>query len=116
LTPTEITKLEEIRTRSERAVREAKLETEILQARIKRMLYNANVDLKEVEGLMRQAMEWELKQRMARISGQVEARRLLGDDRWAKLNAMSKERQLRRERMKEKAQSSDDSPPPGRRN
>ena len=116
LTPTEVTKLEEIRTRSERTAREAKLEIDILQARIKRMLYNATVDLKEVESVMRQAMEWELKQRMAHISGQVEARRLLGDDRWAKLNAMSTERARRQERMQEKAQNPADSPQPSKRN
>ena len=98
LTPAEVTRLEEIRERIERTVREARLEIRVLQASIKRLLFDPQVDLKEVEGLLRRAMEWELKLRMAQVTGQVEARRLLGDERWGRLNALTRAKERARER------------------
>ena len=103
LTPAEVTRLEEIRERTGRTVKEARLEMQVLQARLKRLLFGSAVDLKEVEGLLRQAMEWELKLRMAQVTGQVEARRLLGDERWQRLNALTRERDRLRDRDRDPA-------------
>ncbi len=68
-----------------RAVREAQAEIQILKARLNKELLQEQVDMNAVERLVRQAMEWEVKARLARIRREVEIRKLLGDRRWAAL-------------------------------
>ena len=64
---------------TEKGIREARLEIDVLRAQLRKLLYVEQVDMREVERLVRQSLEWELKERMAQIRRQVELRKLLGD-------------------------------------
>ena len=66
-------------------IREAQAEIQILKARLNKELVQRQVDMKAVEQLVREAMEWEVKARLARIRRDVEVRKILGDRRWAAL-------------------------------
>ena len=78
---------------TEKLIREARLEIDILRAQLKKLLFQEQVNMREVERLLRQSLDWELKERMAQIRRQVELRELLGDGRYARLiEAMERRR------------------------
>jgi hypothetical protein len=87
---------------TETAIREARLEVDLLKAQLRKLLFAENVQMPEVERLLRASLEWELKERMAQIRRQVELRRILGDRRYARLTQQVRER-ARKERGAEDA-------------
>jgi len=70
---------------TQNAIREARVELDVLKAELRRALYQGSTDMKEVERLLRNSMEWEYKLRLAQITRQVELRRLLGDRLYVRL-------------------------------
>lgn len=80
---------------TERTITEARLEVDLLKAQLRKLLFAENPDMREVERLLRASLEWELKERLAQISRQVELRRVLGDRRYARLMQEWRERQRR---------------------
>ena len=85
LTEEEIGRIGAIYDRTEKSIREARVETDVLKAEIRRVLYRDPVDMPEVEKLLRGSLEWEYRLRLAQIARQVELRRLLGDAQYARL-------------------------------
>ncbi len=85
LTEEEISRSGAIYDRSEKSIREARVEIDVLKAEIRRVLYRDPVDMPEVEKLLRGSLEWEYRLRLAQIARQVELRRLLGDAQYARL-------------------------------
>ena len=85
LTEEEIGRIGAIYDRTEKSIREARVEIDVLKAEIRRVLYRDPVDMPEVEKLLRGSLEWEYRLRLAQIARQVELRRLLGDARYARL-------------------------------
>jgi Spy/CpxP family protein refolding chaperone len=81
----DIERIEEIRYDAQKTVRAAQAELEIYRARLKKLLLDAQADLREVEALLREAMSWELKIRLTQIEQELKIRRLLGDENWDKL-------------------------------
>ena len=107
----EIEKIRVIFEETEKAIREARLEIDILKAQLRKLLFQEQVNMREVERLLRQSLDWELKERLAQIERQVELRNLLGDEKFARLTEAvarrrriqeDQERRLREE--KEKAE------------
>ena len=78
---------------SRRAVREAQIELEILTAQLKRALLPIEPRMREVETLLSNAMQWELKMRLAEITRQVQLRQILGDLRYARIREALRRRQ-----------------------
>jgi len=66
-------------------IQESRLELEVLKARLRRLLFEQNVDMEQVRRLLRESLEWEYRQRLAQIELQVELRRMLGEERYARL-------------------------------
>ena len=84
---------------TEKLIREARLEIDILRAQLKKLLFQEQVNMREVERLLRQSLDWELKERMAQIRRQVELREPLGDGRYARLiDAVERRRRTLEER------------------
>jgi Spy/CpxP family protein refolding chaperone len=81
----DIERIEEIRYDAQKTVRAAQAELEIYRARLKKLLLDAQADLREVEALLREAMSWELKIRLTQIEQELKIRRLLGEENWDKL-------------------------------
>jgi hypothetical protein len=66
-------------------IQESRLELEVIKAQLRRLLFEQNVDMGEVKRLLRESLDWEYRQRLAQIELQVELRRLLGEERYARL-------------------------------
>jgi hypothetical protein len=90
------------------------VEIDVLRAQLRKLLFEEQVNMQEVERMLRQSLEWELKQRMAQIRRQVELRELLGDTKYARMSQAIEKRRLMQEqqerRLREEAQRSDSRP------
>lgn len=90
----DVEQVREIFEKTEKEIRQARIELDILKAQLRKLLFEEQVNMREVERQLRQSLEWELKQRMAHIRRQVQLRELLGDAKYARLTeAMEKRRQ-----------------------
>jgi biopolymer transport protein ExbB/TolQ len=92
----DIEKIQEINTETNDTVQKAQAEVNIIRARIERLLLDADVSLGEVEKLLRSALEWELKMRMAQIERELSIRRTIGDEKWARLREAQRRLKERR--------------------
>ena len=90
----EVQETQEIFEKTEREIREARLEIDVLRAQLRKLLFQEQVDMREVERLLRQSLDWEFKERMAQIRRQVELRELLGDAKYARMTQAFQRRQL----------------------
>ena len=90
----EVKKVREIFEETEREIREARLEIDVLRAQLRKLLFQEQVNMREVERLLRQSLDWEFKERMAQIRRQVELRELLGDAKYARMTQAAERRQL----------------------
>lgn len=110
----QVEKIREIFEDTEKEIRQAGLEIDVLRAQLRKLLFEEQVNMREVEGTLRQSLEWELKQRMAQIRRQVELRELLGDAKYARMSQAIEKRRLMQEqqerRLREEAQRSDSRP------
>jgi len=77
---------------TQKSVREARAEIDVLRAELRRLLPREPVDMGQVERQLRASLEWEYRLRLAQISRQVELRRLLGDRDYARLMEAIRER------------------------
>jgi len=93
----QVEKIREIFEQTEREIREARLEIDVLRAQLRKQLFEEQVNMREVERLLRQSLEWELKERMAQIRRQVELRQLLGDAKYARMTQAVERRRLTQE-------------------
>ena len=96
LTEEQINNLIEIHERTQKTVQAAQVEVEILRAQLKKHLISDQPNIRTAEKLLRSALEWELKIRVAQIEKELEARKLLGDKKWAQLVRAVKARAARR--------------------
>jgi hypothetical protein len=92
-----IGQIREIFERTEREIREARLEIDVIRAQLRKLLFEEQVDMREVERMLRRSLDWELKERMAQIRRQVELRELLGDGKYARMTQFLEQRRLMRE-------------------
>lgn len=110
----QVEKIREIFEETEKEIRQARLEIDVLRAQLRKLLFEEQVNMREVERMLRQSLEWELKERMAQIGRQVELRELLGDAKYARMSQAIEKRRLMREqqerRLREEAQRSDSRP------
>lgn len=77
----------------------ARAEINVQKALLARLLLNASTGEREVERVLRQAMEAELQVRMIQIRRELAARRLIGDRKWLQLREMLKRLAALKERM-----------------
>ena len=110
----QVEKIREIFEETEKEIRQAHVEIDVLRAQLRKLLFEEQVNMQEVERMLRQSLEWELKQRMAQIRRQVELRELLGDAKYARMSQAIEKRRLMQEqqerRLREEAQRSDSRP------
>lgn len=75
----------ELRNEADEEIRKARSEVDIVKAQVQRLLLEDDPDLDEIEDLLREASEWEVRIRMAEIERDVAIRQLVGDNAWARL-------------------------------
>lgn len=85
LTDEEMLRVIEIRENTQKVQREAQIELNLYKAQLEKLLFPAEVDMKEVERLLKASLEWKLKLEFAEVRKRVEIRKILGEDRWEKL-------------------------------
>ena len=78
----EIERIKEIQAAADKTIAEVRVELNLLKARLEKLLFDVNVDMREVEKLLRASMEWKLKAELAEIKRRVELRKLFGEERW----------------------------------
>jgi hypothetical protein len=98
LSDQEIKAIGDILDRKADDLAKAQAEIRIVQARLERLMLDANPSMDEIQKLVRSSLDWEYSIRMIRIQQSLELRKLLGDQRWATLQrlmrAFQKARQL----------------------
>jgi len=98
LSKAEKDQIEAIAAGTQQETRLAQAELDIVKAQLNRLLISPEADMKEVERLLRQGLEWELKIRMAQIRRETQTRKIVGDRRWAGLVTDTRARQVERTR------------------
>lgn len=84
-TDSEINGLIKIKEDSQRVIINARAELDIYRAELKKLLISPDVNMKDVEKILKKSMNWELKLRIAQIRQQVDSRKLVGEKKWVKL-------------------------------
>ena len=111
LSQEEAEKIREIFEQTEREIREARLEIDVIRAQLRKLLFEEQVDMRQVERMLRQSLDWELQERLAQIRRQVELRQLLGDAKYARMvQAVERRRALQEEqerRLREETERSE---------
>ncbi len=95
LSEEQIGQVREIFERTDKVVREARAEIDVLKAQMRRLLLNEPVDMQQVEKQLRAGLEWEYRLRLAQIRRQVDLRRVLGDETYARLMQAIRDRRHR---------------------
>ena len=99
----QVQKIREIFEETEKEIRQARLEIDVLRAQLRKLLFEEQVDMRDVERMLRQSLEWELKERMAQIRRQVELRKLLGDAKYARMSQAFEKRRLLQEQQERRS-------------
>lgn len=68
---------------TEKGIQEAEIELAIFKAQLAKILFPVDVNMREVQRVLQQSYEWQLKKQFAQITRQVELRKLFGEDKWA---------------------------------
>jgi hypothetical protein len=85
LSEAEIRQVTDIELESEQAKKQAQLELNILKAQLEKLLADPDPDMKQVEKLLRDSVEWKVKSELAEINKRVQVRKILGEGKWKKL-------------------------------
>jgi hypothetical protein len=91
LKPAELKGITALISRNVDSLATAASEMKIVQARLERLLLEKEPDLEAIRQLVKSGLEWELKARMVRIEWAIELRKLLGPDRWARMQKLQRE-------------------------
>ena len=92
MTQQQVEQLESIYEEAQKTIREAQLDSDIERAQLKKLLFQSNVDLRQVERRLKSILDLEYKLRLAEITREVKARRVIGDKKWAQLTQMIRNR------------------------
>jgi len=84
-------RLIELNRETQQQAQAAAVEQKILQAQLEKLLLDEDPDMRKVEQLLRESLEWKLKVELARIGRSVEMRKILGEDRWLRFLRLRKE-------------------------
>jgi len=90
LTDDEIAKLEEINSRYNKEKLQIYAELNLYKAKVEKELVAAEVNLAEVEKILKESLEWKLKAEMLEIRKRLEMRKLVGDEKWQKITVWFK--------------------------
>ena len=84
LTEEEITQIMKIQRGTQKVQIEAQIELNLYKAQLEKILFYPDVDMKEVEKILKASMEWKLRFELAKIRRRVEIRKIMGEERWEK--------------------------------
>ena len=82
LTEDQIGRIEEVAAREDRVVREAQVELNLYRAQLEKLLLDPDVNMREVERILKETTEWKLKSELANMRRRVEIRKIMGEEKW----------------------------------
>jgi len=85
LDPKELDRIEKVLAKDEETLSKARAEIRIIQARLARLMLEADPPMDQAKALVKESLDWEFQIRMIQLQRQVEIHKILGDDRWAGL-------------------------------
>ena len=85
LSEKEIKELQELWGNTNREIQVANADRNIKASELKRLLVEKNVDMNAVKKTLREAMELEYKVRLMQIERILQTKKILGEERWARL-------------------------------
>jgi hypothetical protein len=88
LKDSEIRELTKLWTEGERAIQIAAADRDVKASELRRLLLEENVDMNAVKKALRDGMESEFRIRLVQIERAMQARKLLGEKRWADLQRL----------------------------
>ncbi|MBN2545859.1 MAG: hypothetical protein JXB50_08685, partial [Spirochaetes bacterium] len=92
LTDIEISQIEDINLKYNREKQQIYAELNLYKAKIEKELVASEVNLNEVEKILKESLEWKLKAEMLEIKKRIEIRKFIGEEKWQKITAWFKER------------------------
>ena len=93
----EVEELENLQYERQQIIGEAQVELNLIKAQLEKLLFPADANLREIERNMEESLRWKLKTEMANITLRVEARKLLGEERWRKFLRLQREQREKTE-------------------
>jgi hypothetical protein len=85
LTDQQTGRIQDVITREDKVMREAQAELNIRRAQLERLLIDPDPDMKQVERLLQQTVDWKVRSEMAAIRLRVEVRKIMGEQKWDQL-------------------------------
>jgi hypothetical protein len=79
-----VQRAEQLRANSDMEVRRFQAEINIRKAELTRVLLDSKPDMNRVQKILKEALDWEYKLRLAEIERDVKVRELLGDRNWGR--------------------------------
>lgn len=64
---------------------EAQVEQNYYKAQLERLLFRADPDMDKVEEVLRNSLEWKLRESLADITRRTDIRRIVGEEAWARM-------------------------------
>lgn len=95
LTETEVENLTELQLERQQILEEVQMEQNLIKAQLEKLMFPPDADLGAIEAKMEESLRWRLKAEMANIRLRVEARKLLGEERWRQFLRFQKEQRAR---------------------
>ncbi len=84
LSAEQIEELQDTRFELEQEIQKAQAEINVFKAELAKILISNKPDLKQIERLLRESIEWEIKIRLANIRRELAYRQALGDKQYAR--------------------------------
>jgi hypothetical protein len=81
----ELDQIDKILESNEETISKARAEIQILQAKVTRLLLEKEPSLDQIKALVKDSLDWELQVRMAQIERQIAIRKVIGEERWARV-------------------------------
>ena len=69
-------------------IQRSRAELDVIKAQLRRLLFDRDVNMEEVQRLLRQSLEWEYRERLAQIELQVRLRKLVSEEQYARLRQL----------------------------
>jgi len=104
----EINRILEIEAAATKEKQRVQVELNLQKAQLEKLLLEPDVDLGQVEKLLRESAEWKVRGELADIRRRVQLRSISGEDRWVKLVRAMK---VVKERLSERAQEREETSP-----
>jgi hypothetical protein len=70
---------------------ESQVEQNFYKAQLERMLLKDDPNMDQVEQVLRDSMEWKLKETLAEIENRIKIRKIVGEETWSKMLRMAAE-------------------------